>query len=87
MLPNIKEISLLVVLNAFSSIGYSLLAPLYPSLAKRKGIDENTIGLVFSSFAISVCCTILSANKILPLCEKKKLLFISLIIEVNYFLY
>ena len=44
---------ILFSINLLSALGYSLIAPLYPSIAKEKGVDENEIGIVFSFFAIS----------------------------------
>ena len=45
---------LYIILYAiFSQIGYNLLAPLFPFIAEEKKISESTVGMIFSSFAIS----------------------------------
>jgi predicted MFS family arabinose efflux permease len=48
-----REIILLFSVNIMSAIGYSLIAPLYPSIAKERGIGEHLCGLIISMFALS----------------------------------
>ena len=38
-----NKILILSIINIFSAIGYSLIAPLFPSLASDKKIGENII--------------------------------------------
>jgi predicted MFS family arabinose efflux permease len=48
-----KEIFLLFVVNIISGVGYSLVAPLYPSIAFKRGLTEFVIGIIISIFAIA----------------------------------
>lgn len=48
-----NQFYVLLAINFFSSLGYSLLAPLYPFLAKSRGVDDFKIGIIFASYAIS----------------------------------
>lgn len=49
----IKEIILLFIINTLSAIGYSLIAPLYPTLAEERKVNESICGIVISMFAVS----------------------------------
>ena len=50
-----KPIILLLIMNMFSGMGYSILAPLFPSLGKKFGINEDLIGWILSTYAFSNC--------------------------------
>ena len=50
-----KPIILLLIMNMFSGMGYSILAPLFPSLGNKFGINEALIGWILSTYAISNC--------------------------------
>ena len=45
--------TILLILNILNSMGYSLLAPLFPTLGKEKGLSDALIGWVISGYAIS----------------------------------
>ena len=76
------QISLLFFIDILSSIGYSLLAPLYPSQALEKGVSELTIGIIFSSFAISNVITIPFTSKLINIFGRKRIFYAAMIIEV-----
>lgn len=78
-----KETVLLFMINALSAIGYSLIAPLYPSVAIQIGIKEYIIGLTFSCFAISNVITIPLTPNIIKMYGRINLMYFSLILEVN----
>lgn len=71
------------MINVLSAIGYSLIAPLFPSVAIQKGITENIIGFIFSCFAISNVITIPMTPNLIIMYGRMKLMYFSLIIEVN----
>ena len=48
-----KEILVLFFINICSAIGYSLIAPLYPSEAIKRDIKERLCGVIISMFALS----------------------------------
>ena len=48
-----KDIVFLFVINVCSAVGYSLIAPLYPALAKERGYGEHLCGIIIAMFAIS----------------------------------
>ncbi len=52
-LPISKKMLYIILYAIFSQIGYNLLAPLFPFMAEEKKISESTVGMIFSSFAIS----------------------------------
>jgi len=80
MLPKLK-ILLLIALNFFSSVGYSLIAPLYPIIAKSIGLSDDIVAIEFSVYPIVVCLTIIFSNKILKLMSRKRLFVLSLCLE------
>ena len=43
----------LFFINTFSGMGYSILAPLFPSLGTKDGLTESIIGWIISIFAMS----------------------------------
>lgn len=44
---------ILFFMNTFSGMGYSILAPLFPSLGTKEGLSESLIGWIISIFAMS----------------------------------
>ena len=72
-----KVTIILLLLNILNSMGYSIIAPLFPTLGKRNGLNDGLIGLIISSYSISgFLCT-----PFIPLMVQKfgriKLLYIS----------
>ena len=51
-----KSLILLFCMNMFSGMGYSIVAPLFPSLEKYFSISEALLGLIISTYAISNTC-------------------------------
>jgi MFS family permease len=78
-----REIVLLFLVNFGSAIGYSLVAPLFPSIALERGISEETIGKIMASFAISNVLITPFYSKIFNIIGKKRVFYIGLFIEVN----
>ena len=80
-----KEIVVLFLINICSGIGYSLIAPLFPSVALQKGINETIIGLIIASFAISNSLITPFTQIIFTKLGKKKAFSYALLAEVNIF--
>ena len=69
-----NKILILSIINIFSAIGYSLIAPLFPSLASDKKIGENIIGLIISCFPLSdILSTIFVPYLIFKFTRKKNI--------------
>lgn len=80
-----SQILLLFTINMLSSIGYSLLAPLYPIVAQNLDIPDHIVGVIFSCFAIANVITIPLSPKLVKFFGRKKLFYIAMILEViNY---
>jgi MFS family permease len=77
------EISLLFLINTGSAVGYSLVAPLFPSVALDKGISEEIIGAIMASYAIANVLITPFYRNILNFTGKKNGIFIGLFIEVK----
>jgi predicted MFS family arabinose efflux permease len=79
-----KEVILLFVINTLSSIGYSLIAPLYPPLAKERDMPEYMIGIVISSFALIGFVITPICPKIIKKFGRKNVLYTAIYLEVYY---
>ena len=49
----LDQIGILFLINSLSAVGYSLIAPLYPLIAREKEVQEGLVGIIFASFAVS----------------------------------
>lgn len=78
-----KEILFLFIINVTSAAGYSLIAPLFPSIALQKGVSEFVIGLAFSSFAIATVITIPLIPNLIKIYGRLNLMYYALLLEVN----
>lgn len=79
-----SQVLLLFAINLFSAMGYSLIAPLFPTLGEKRHIGENLIGWIISTYAlfnfmITPFCPAL-ANKY----GRKKIFYLSTLLEVLY---
>lgn len=77
-----KELCLLMLLNMLSSVGYSLMTPLYPQIASLHNIPDSLIGLVFSSYSIGNAIIIPFSPFFFGKFSKKTLFSFSLFTEV-----
>ena len=72
-----KITTILLFLNILNSMGYSLLAPLFPILGKQNGLNDALIGWIISAYAITNTIT----TPFIPLLVQKftrlKLLYLS----------
>ena len=77
-----SQILLLFMINMLSSIGYSLLAPLYPIVAQKIEIPEYIIGLIFSCFAVANVITIPLCPRLVKFYGRKRMFYLAMILEV-----
>ncbi len=78
------EIIVLFIINLVSGAGYSLVSPLFPSMAKKIGLSDSTIGFIISSYAIANLIATPFSRKFFYYFGKKNVLFYAVVIEVNY---
>lgn len=79
-----KEIFLLFTVNVLSGIGYSLVAPLFPSIALKRGLSEFVIGFIISLYAIANLLVTPFTYKFFKNFGKKKVFLIAIGLEVSY---
>ena len=79
----INHFFLLLTINFFSSVGYSLLAPLYPFLAKSKGVEDYIIGIIFASYAISFVSASFFVSCLVNKYGKSNLFRLAIFVEVR----
>jgi DHA1 family multidrug resistance protein-like MFS transporter len=80
-----RDISFLFLINIFSGIGYSLIAPLYPPMALKKGIGEDSCGFVIALFAISNFLFTPLCPLVISYFGRKKIFMIAMLLEVIFF--
>ncbi len=78
-----KEILLLFLLNGCSGIGYSIIAPLYPSEAYKHGIGEYISGIIISMFALSSFIASPFSPYLINKFGRKNILYTACLLEVN----
>ncbi len=78
-----KEIIMLFITLVATSIGYSIIAPLFPQIALKKKVSEFVIGLIISSYAIATVATIPIIPNLIKIYGRINLLYFSLFIEVK----
>jgi hypothetical protein len=82
-----NQLYILFLINILTAIGYSLIPPLYPEEAYKRGIKDDLCGLVISMFGIAnIIITPFTPNLILFF-GKKRLYFISTILIVKKLFY
>ena len=79
-----KEFYLLLFINICSAIGYSLIAPLYPTEALKRGIKENICGFIISMFAISNFFTTPFCPGLISKYGRKNMFYFACVLEVKY---
>jgi len=77
-----EEIILLFLINIGSSIGYGIVAPLFPYIAVQRGISESIIGLVIGAFAIGNSMIIPFTQTLIKIYSKRKIFLLALFTEV-----
>ncbi len=77
-----KEIFLLFCVNIISGIGYSLVAPLFPSIALKRGLSEFSIGFIIALYAVANLIITPFTDKFFRFFGKKKTFLISIALEV-----
>ena len=48
-----KKIILLFIINSFISMGYSIIAPLFPVMGKKNSLSENVLGWIISFYSLA----------------------------------
>ena len=74
------EITYLFIVITLLAMCYSLLAPLFPFLASSKNISESTIGIIFSTYALSNIFIIPTINKLIYIIGRRTICYISIFI-------
>ena len=78
-----KSIILLICMNMFSAMGYSIVAPLFPVLGKDFSISEALLGWIISTYAITNCITTPFVPKLCKRFSRIKLLYFATFFEAT----
>ena len=78
-----KSIILLICMNMFSAMGYSIVAPLFPVLGKDFSISEALLGCIISTFAIANCITTPFVPKLCKRFSRIRLLYFATFFEAT----
>ena len=68
-------------INLLGSMGYSLIAPLYPPMAIKKGVSLSVCGIVLSLFSFTQIIIIINTPYLIAKFGRKKLLNITIVIQ------
>ena len=71
----------LCFINVLGAMGYSLIAPLYPPMAKGKGTSSTICGVVLALFSFSQIVTIINTPYLITKFGRKKLFLVSAIVQ------
>jgi len=71
------------MVNIISGIGYSLVAPLFPSIGFKRGLSEFTIGFIISLYAVANLIITPFTDKFFKYFGKKNVFLISIACEVR----
>ena len=77
----IKDQKYILFMNMWASMGYSLVAPLLPSMCKERNISSKTCSLLISVMALSQAFTTIYFPRIVSKYGRQKLLLFSLFIQ------
>lgn len=77
----IKDQKYILFMNMCASMGYSLVAPLLPSMCKERNISSKTCSLLISVMALSQAFTTIYFPRIVSKYGRQKLLLFSLFIQ------
>ena len=78
-----KSVILLICMNTFSAMGYSIVAPLFPVLGKDFSISEALLGWIISTYAIANCITTPFIPKLCKKYSRIKLLYFATFFEAT----
>ena len=78
-----KSIILLICMNMFSAMGYSIVAPLFPVLGKDFSISEALLGCIISTYAITNCITTPFVPKLCKRFSRIRLLYFATFFEAT----
>lgn len=78
-----KDSLILCFVNMMSSMGYSLIAPLYPSLARSKGVNDDICGVIIAIFALTSICISPFIPTLINMFGKRNVLYSSILLSVR----
>ena len=78
-----KALTLLLLMNMFSGMGYSIVAPLFPSLGEKYSISESLLGWIISTYAISDSIITPFIPSLCKIFTRIKLLYFSTLFEAT----
>ena len=77
------KILLLFIINTFISMGYSIIAPLFPVLGKKNSLSENVLGWIISLYSLANFFITPFTPQLVYKIGRKKLFYLSNIIEAT----
>lgn len=78
-----KKIILLFILNTFISMGYSIIAPLFPVLGKKISLSENLLGWIISIYSLANFIITPFTPQLIFKFGRKNLFYLTNIIEAS----
>ena len=68
---------ILFFMNMFTGMAYSIIAPLFPGIATRHGVNEEILGLLISILALASFCTTPFVPKLINKFGRVEILYVA----------
>ena len=78
-----KSQYILTFINMFNGMAYSIIAPLFPSIADKHGVSEEILGYIISTCAFSSFCISPLVPQIIKKFGRIKVLYLSTFMEAS----
>ena len=81
------KIFLLIIINSFIAMGYSIVSPLFPVIGKKVNLQENILGWIISCYALANFCITPFTPYLFSKFGRKNIFYIACLIEATAILF
>ena len=81
------KIFLMVIINSFIAMGYSIVSPLFPVIGRKFGLTENILGWIISCYALSNFSITPFAPYLISKFGKRRMFYVASLIEATSILF
>ena len=77
------KVFLMIIINSFIAMGYSIISPLFPVIGRKIGLSENVLGWIISSYALANFSITPFAPYLVSKFGRRTLFYIACLIEAT----
>ena len=81
------KVFLMIIINSFLAMGYSIIAPLFPVVGRKIGLSENVLGWIISTYALANFSMTPFAPYLVSKFGRRNLFYLSCLIEATSILF